>query len=150
MTLIPYAHSVPGRPHAEWEPLADHLATVASRAASFAEPFGWAEIARLAGRLHDIGKLSPAFQAYIRGERPSGDDHSAAGARIALDTYDAPLGRLVAAAIAAHHAGLADGIKLDERMAAARNLRALREDIAKHGAPLPWAELKAYRDEGRR
>jgi hypothetical protein len=35
-----YAHTRRGCPVAEWEPLADHLAAVADRAAGFAEAFG--------------------------------------------------------------------------------------------------------------
>src|SRR4051794_4889465 len=54
---------------------------VGERAACFAEPFGWAEAARIAGVLHDIGKLTADFQAYIRGERSSGGDHGTKSAR---------------------------------------------------------------------
>jgi len=35
-----YAHSLPGRPPEEWQPLEDHLKNVAELARSFAEPFG--------------------------------------------------------------------------------------------------------------
>lgn len=76
-----YAHSVRGRPEEAWEALRDHLLSVGDRAAGFAAPFGWAEAARAVGLLHDIGKCSAAFQAYIRGDRSSGADHSTAGAR---------------------------------------------------------------------
>lgn len=112
-----YAHSIPGEPPEVWEPLPDHLAAVGRRAAEFAAPFGWVEVARLAGNLHDVGKLSPEFQAYIRGKRLTGGDHSSAGARIAYETYPRTAGKLLAAIIAAHHAGLADGGELERRMA---------------------------------
>ena len=82
---------------------------VAALAASFAGTFGWAEVGRVAGLLHDVGKCSPDFLAYLQGLAPS-PDHSTAGARIAAGTYPGPLGRILAAAIAAHHAGLADEI----------------------------------------
>jgi hypothetical protein len=51
---IVYAHSLPGEAMDRWESLSDHQEAVAALAAEFAEPFGWAEVARLAGRLHDI------------------------------------------------------------------------------------------------
>ena len=111
-----YAHSLAGEPLDRWEELPDHHAAVANLAAEFASPFGWGEVARLAGCLHDIGKLSPEFQAYIKGERTSGGDHSSAGARIALDAYGLHLGKVLAAIIAAHHAGLTDGVDLMGRM----------------------------------
>ncbi|HEV2365238.1 MAG TPA: CRISPR-associated helicase Cas3' [Caulobacteraceae bacterium] len=116
-----FAHSAEGRPPSEWEPLSHHLARVGQRAASFAEAFGWAEAARVAGRLHDIGKCSAEFQAYIShtGEDSvgaRGPDHSTAGAREVAKAYKGPLGRMLAFAIAGHHAGLADFDGLDRRL----------------------------------
>ncbi|MBA4790715.1 MAG: CRISPR-associated endonuclease Cas3'' [Rhizobiales bacterium] len=113
-----YAHSLPGAPFARWETYAQHAVNVAERAAGHAAAFGFAELARLAGLLHDLGKLSPEFQAYLRQERDSGGDHSSAGARLALDTYgeSGMLGIALAAVIAGHHAGLADGKALRGRM----------------------------------
>ncbi|MFA6047111.1 MAG: CRISPR-associated endonuclease Cas3'', partial [Phycisphaerales bacterium] len=80
---------------------------------------GCMELLRLAGQLHDIGKASREFQGYICGDLLSGGDHSSAGARIALDRYGKTLGTILAAIIAAHHAGLADGADLNRRMEAA-------------------------------
>ena len=136
-----YAHSLKGRPREEWETLADHSAGVAALAGAFAEPLGWAEVLRLAGSLHDIGKVSPEFQAYIAEQCASGGDHSAAGARIALDQYGVgpgrALGTILAAIIAAHHAGLADGGDLNRRMTAAHRL--VPAGWQHHVGPLPDA-----------
>ncbi|MFK8250635.1 CRISPR-associated endonuclease Cas3'' [Ancylobacter terrae] len=117
-----YAHSLPGEPRDRWETLPRHSLAVATLAAQLAEAIGYKEVLRLAGRLHDIGKLSPEFQAYIAGDRNSGGDHSSAGARIALDRYGTGLGAILAAIIAAHHAGLADGVDLARRMEGAARL----------------------------
>ena len=35
-----YAHSLPGGPMEEWQPLEEHLKNVAEMARGFAEPFG--------------------------------------------------------------------------------------------------------------
>lgn len=114
-----YAHSLPHAPPDHWERLGDHGAAVGAYAAEFGDGLGWAEVLRLAGQLHDIGKVSKEFQAYIAGQRPSGGDHSSAGARIALDRYGPHLGKILASIMAAHHAGLADGEDLMRRMEAA-------------------------------
>jgi HD superfamily phosphodiesterase len=58
---VQYAHSLPDRPHAKWEPLCDHLTQVAERAGALAAVFGWRAAACLAGRLHDISKASVQF-----------------------------------------------------------------------------------------
>jgi CRISPR-associated endonuclease/helicase Cas3 len=117
-----FAHSLDGRPVGKWEPLSHHLEAVGERAADFAAIFGWAETARVAGQLHDIGKCSAAFQAYIAASRDAaaggrrGPDHSTAGARVAAAAYPGSLGRLLAFAIAGHHAGLADAKELERRL----------------------------------
>lgn len=116
-----FAHSRPGRPQDEWEPLADHLHAVAERAAAFATPFGLGGVASVAGLLHDIGKRSAAYLAYISapaetGGSAKGPDHSTAGAREATKAYPGKLGRMLAYAIAGHHAGLADGSDLLRRL----------------------------------
>jgi CRISPR-associated endonuclease/helicase Cas3 len=116
-----YAHSLNGRPQVEWELLADHLRDVGARAEKFASVFGWQTFARASGQLHDIGKASAEFQAYIAapndGEIP-GPDHSTAGAREAVKAYPGTLGTMMAFMIAGHHAGLADFRSLARRLSA--------------------------------
>ena len=78
---------------------------------------------RAAGLLHDIGKCSNEFLAYITrasaGEEGlRGPDHSTAGARVAEKAYPPPFGRFLSHAIAGHHAGLSDWEKLETRLGA--------------------------------
>jgi CRISPR-associated endonuclease/helicase Cas3 len=138
-----FAHSLRDQPIELWEPLSSHLAAVGDRAAEFAESFGWAHAARVAGRLHDIGKCSAAFQDYIRrgrgdGEPTRGPDHSTAGARVAATTYPGTLGRMLAYAIAGHHAGLCDSGNLEERLVGARLIEPY-DGWEAHCGPLPQA-----------
>jgi CRISPR-associated endonuclease/helicase Cas3 len=97
-----YAHSAASRQ--DWEPLRDHLRDVAERAASFAQPFGGADKARLAGLLHDLGKYSDRFTRRLEGSE-SGLDHWSAGAWAALLERKAQ-GTPAALAIQGHHIGL--------------------------------------------
>jgi CRISPR-associated endonuclease/helicase Cas3 len=97
-----YAHSAPTREG--WEPLRDHLQDVAERAASFAEPFGAANEARLAGLLHDLGKYSDLFTLRLEG-KASGLDHWSVGAKAALDRLHG-IAAPVALVIQGHHIGL--------------------------------------------
>jgi CRISPR-associated endonuclease/helicase Cas3 len=111
-----YAHSLPGRPRDEWESLAAHALAVAALAAEFAVVFGWEGAARTAGLLHDAGKASVEFQAYIRGDSTGSVDHSTMGARIAAELYGRDAARILALCIAGHHAGLADPENLERRL----------------------------------
>lgn len=113
--MIRFAHSVPGTTDEKgWELLADHLREVAKLARDFGAPLGLANWAEAAGLLHDIGKASDAYQSYIRGKQGS-PDHSTAGAQEAMRKFGG-LGRFLAFVVAGHHAGLADGNALNERL----------------------------------
>jgi CRISPR-associated endonuclease/helicase Cas3 len=110
--IIPpiFAHSLASEVEEKWEHIADHLALVGAMATRFAGRFDADMLGDVAGRLHDIGKMSATFQAYIRGNGAlKGPDHATAGAREAVRLYGPHLGRILAYCIAGHHAGLADG-----------------------------------------
>ncbi len=102
-----YAHTITGAPPDQWQTMRCHALAVANLAAQRGEKFGAAELARTAGLLHDIGKYSEEFQRRLRGEAVR-VDHSTAGAQVAQRLYPG-IGRLIAYAIAGHHAGLANG-----------------------------------------
>ena len=106
--------------------LDEHLIQVSGLAGGFADCFGAASWAGLAGLWHDLGKYRSGFQRYIRQSndpdahiegRVTGPEktHSAAGALWAqryLREVDSRFGPVVARVlcyvIAGHHAGLAD------------------------------------------
>ncbi|MGQ3674411.1 CRISPR-associated endonuclease Cas3'' [Xanthobacter sp. TB0139] len=104
-----FAHSTERQDRSDWEPLPEHLACVATHASQLARSFGAEKAATLAGRMHDRGKYSLAFQRYIQG-RGLGVDHSTTGAqqayRLGETAGDRLMAQLVAYAIAGHHAGL--------------------------------------------
>src|SRR6478752_625485 len=107
-----FAHSTADPTGADWQPLQDHLRQTALRAELFGGKFGAAKAAALAGQLHDLGKYSKAYQAYIAGRGPGGVYHSTAGAQqllqLGLTGRDRGMAELIAYAIAGHHAGLPD------------------------------------------
>ena len=85
-----------------WEPLEEHLETVASRAETFAAAFESCSWGRLAGLWHDLGKYRADFQRKIRGERLQAT-HAGVGAALAY-----PAAPPLAFAIAGHHTGMAN------------------------------------------
>ncbi len=102
-----------------------HLSKVAALAGQNASFFGSDEWAQCAGRWHDLGKFSEAFQHYIKSasgynteahieaETQKGKvNHSDAGALYAVEQFGV-YGRILAYLIAGHHAGLPDWYKLD-------------------------------------
>lgn len=101
-----YAHSLPGRPESEWEPLEQHLTRVAELARAFARRFDAGDWGYLAGLWHDVGKYRPEFQLRLRGETVHAP-HAGVGAALA-HTKQPALGKLLAFVIAGHHTGLAN------------------------------------------
>ena len=81
----------------------DHLTGTANLASEYANAFGAADQAELAGLAHDIGKYTAAFQLRLQGGRKV--DHATYGA------YECFMRRQLAAAFAAmgHHGHLTDG-----------------------------------------
>lgn len=110
-----YAHSGKLPDKSDWQRLDEHLTVVGSLASEFSSVFGAAQMGRVAGLLHDLGKYTDEFQRRISGDYGR-VDHSTWGARIASDRYG-PLGKLLAYGIAGHHAGLANGRDAGERTA---------------------------------
>ncbi len=94
-----------------WETLIDHLQTVAELSSRFAVAFDAAELGRLLGLWHDLGKYQAAFQRRLNG---SGEHapHAGVGAALAVQRHG-PVGLILAFAIAGHHAGLTDRKKRD-------------------------------------
>lgn len=131
--MFHYAHSG-NEDESDWHSLCQHLIETGERAAGFLEPVGCGDFARAAGLLHDLGKYSREFQARLRGGPHC--DHSTAGAKVAIDEYGngdahkASPGKMLAFAIAGHHAGLADGIGGTEPRALADRLQARIPEIA--------------------
>lgn len=103
----PVAHT-PATPDGEWHYLDDHSLTVSRCAGEFASGFGARWMGEIAGLLHDAGKASEDFQAYLiaNARDPEGKhksvDHKSCGA-VRSGTYTAD--RLYQVLLG-HHGGL--------------------------------------------
>ena len=96
--------------------MAAHSEGVAKLASEFAAPFGFGEIARIMGLLHDKGKEQAEWQKYLMGvtgykkeyaNLSSRPNHSYVGAVIAQKQYP-QIAPFIAQPIAGHHRGLYD------------------------------------------
>ena len=118
-----YAHSLQDRDKRDWQPLANHLHAVADAAGARGAKFEARSAAALAGLMHDLGKYSLAFQRRLEGASEK-VDHSTAGAQQVVQSTADPdskiIAKVIAHAIAGHHAGLPDTISdeasLDARL----------------------------------
>ncbi len=79
-----YAHTGNRPGGQDWQPLKDHLTSVAQLAQTRAQAFGAADWAHLVGLLHDLGKYSQAFQQRLHGSNERAD-HATAGAKVVVD-----------------------------------------------------------------
>lgn len=101
--LIAHSINAQGKRH----DLVEHLKSVAELAAAFASKFGAKDLGYWAGLWHDVGKVHPDFQKYLRDceadpeQHRRGPDHKRAGALLAAQRYD-----FLAFLIAGHHGGL--------------------------------------------
>lgn len=100
----------------------EHCKRTATLASEYAKTTGLEKAAKIAGFLHDIGKLSSVFNSYIHGDNSykRGDiDHSFAGARylkeLSVQSDDKNMNKafsLIGRVILAHH-GLRDWVNDD-------------------------------------
>ncbi|MBP1806253.1 CRISPR-associated endonuclease Cas3'' [Rubellimicrobium aerolatum] len=117
-----HAHSLTGRPEAEWETLEAHSLRVAGAARARAEVAGLGDLAHLLGLVHDLGKAKPAFQARLRGSAAE-VSHSGEGARL-LREAGGGMGAMLAGAVAGHHGRLPNPDRLAKRIAEAEAVAA--------------------------
>ena len=151
-TEPPFAHS--RNAAGERQGLAEHLAAVAEAAAANAEPFGGADLARYAGLLHDIGKASPEWQAYLLESEAAHEaagrpavrkrvrksvDHKGAGTAAAISRCD-PAAWLVHA----HHGGLPDSCEMGTRVKELRHATVAPEALAYVPLEVPPDPLPAF------
>lgn len=122
------------RSDAEVQLLKTHLESVGALAAVFAAKFGLAKHGELIGLLHDLGKYSDEFQAYIKSatgmynqdedaefvdasELKGKVDHSTSGAQFIWEQLATKspihhaLAQVLALCVASHHSGLIDCLK---------------------------------------
>ena len=143
-----YAHSREGFDKAEWQRLITHLTRTGEFAYELGRDAGVSELARMAGRLHDIGKYSEAFQRRLEGaKRPV--DHATAGAREIARLFrtepQKTFAELLSYCIAGHHSGLPDygnisDVEGDSTLLARREKKRL-EDYSAYQTEIDTAEL---------
>jgi CRISPR-associated endonuclease/helicase Cas3 len=145
-----WAHSAPNSQpgsdsKAGWQPLSVHLETVARIAhdlASAACPPDkrLATLANLSGLLHDFGKYTDCFQQMLQTGRGR-CQHAIHGAMLAYFGAEGaakkPGLNTVMAAIAGHHAGLADWSNFKEKLSEPRYQREVQEILARASADCP-------------
>ena len=105
-----FAHHRDREDREDWQPLIEHLRKTAEMARDFGADANVADLAYIAGMIHDLGKYSAEFQRRLEGGPPV--DHSTAGAKelktLLKGTPQEVFAQLLAYPIMGHHAGLPD------------------------------------------
>jgi CRISPR-associated endonuclease/helicase Cas3 len=134
-----YAHTPDGS--GRWQPLIEHLESVAALASEFCSGISASDIGYWIGLWHDVGKFSPAFQAYLHAcaERPNerhrGPDHKAAGTKLALNHLG-----LAALTVQGHHGGLHTRTEMKTWFAEKAKLPATEEALHRARLDIPNLE----------
>ncbi|MGI5848993.1 MAG: CRISPR-associated helicase Cas3' [Christensenellales bacterium] len=101
------------------QPTTEHLAEVAELSSKWAEFVGFARVARITALLHDMGKFSEAFVAYLYEQdkcKRGSVIHSTQGAKyiyeaaIQGDNISTFIAEMVGLCVAGHHGVLMDGL----------------------------------------
>ncbi|MFZ5909627.1 MAG: CRISPR-associated helicase Cas3' [Chloroflexota bacterium] len=105
-----FAHRREGEDREDWQPLIEHLRNTAEMAREFGADANVADLAYIAGLIHDLGKYSAGFQKRLEGGPRV--DHSTAGAKelreLLKGTPQEVIAQLMAYPIMGHHTGLPD------------------------------------------
>ena len=119
--------------------LQDHLIATAEGAESRSKRIGLPALGNLLGLTHDIGKFSREFQDRVRGGIAP-VDHSTFGAKLLAERFQR-IGKLLAYAVAGHHAGMPNG---EDGSDACLMARLRRADIPDAGAWQQDARVVAH------
>lgn len=138
------------------QPLVVHLSETGELARKFASKIALDNLGELLGLLHDFGKYSSEFQAYIKSATGEWDqdheayvdaellkgkvDHSTAGAQFLYERLSSLdkrgkeklLAQVLAACIASHHSGLIDMLSVDFEKADVFGRRISKADSKTH------------------
>ena len=108
-----------------WHDLSDHLRSVALLARRHAAPFAAGDIGYLLGLWHDLGKVNPAFQDYLKaaaeGRHTDKVPHAAWAAALAYDTLyrrckQEEYWKRIAVPMMAHHTELQQPERLAQQL----------------------------------
>lgn len=145
-----YAHTPPpGKTN--WHDLGDHLREVAQCAHEFAQGFDAQNVAYLAGLWHDLGKVNPEFQDYLKaqyeGRHHIRVPHAIWGAALAYALFKSSRWEELALPILGHHAGLHDRGEAAIKLAAflqqqPESIRAMQSALSNLATTMPAVTLR--------
>ena len=137
------------------QPLKEHLENVGELCGRFAGKFGFEDVGRVLGLLHDVGKYSDDFQNRIQHSGPK-VDHSTAGAKIVKECFGDKWKQfsdiLFGYAIAGHHTGLCDAGSVIDPAGDISYQGRMKKDVPECGAwsqdiQIPEVDFPRFPDE---